>query len=69
MVYSVRLDRSVAPDTTPTKPVPTFADRARQLAKPFGADEALEAWAARMIAESEAFQNRKRKDPIGAFLR
>jgi hypothetical protein len=69
MVYSVRLDRSAAPDTAPPKPVSTFAERARQLAKPFAGDEALEAWAARIIADSEAFQQRKRPDPLGGFLR
>jgi hypothetical protein len=69
MVYSVRLDRSAAPDTTVTKPISTAAERARQLTKPFGADEALDAWTARLIADSEDFQNRKRSDPLGGFLR
>jgi hypothetical protein len=71
MVYSVRLDRSAgaAHEPAPAKPVSTAAERARQLTKPFGADDALDAWAARLIADSEDFQNRKRSDPLGGFLR
>jgi hypothetical protein len=66
MVYSVRLDRSSAP-SAPPKPVSTFEERARQIAKPFGADDSLESWTARMIADSEDFQKRKRSGPLGAF--
>jgi hypothetical protein len=68
MVYSVRLDRSGAPDL-PIKPISTPAERARQLTKPFGTDAALDAWAARLLADSEDFQNRKRSGPFGGFLR
>jgi hypothetical protein len=69
MVYSVRLDRSATPRIIPDgPPQPTASERAKQIAKPFGADDKLEAWAARLIADSEDFQKRKRSDPLGGFL-
>ena len=65
MVYSVRLDR------TAEAPKPEVSDpitRAKQLTKPFGADVALESWAAGLIAAADDFQQSKRTDPLGAFL-
>jgi hypothetical protein len=83
MVYSVRLDRSaVLPTASCAVPMPAVGatagprpassdplNRAKQLTKPFAGDDALDNWAARMIAAADDFQNRKRPDPLGGFLR
>ena len=83
MVYSVRLDRtavlppepSVAPmprvfPTMGSRPAPAdeIVSRAKQLTKPFAGDDALDNWAARMVAAAEDFQKNKRSDPLGGFL-
>lgn len=59
-----------APEPVLGKPVSTFTERAKQIAKPFGADDALEAWTARMIAEADEFQSRRqRSNSLREFLR
>jgi hypothetical protein len=50
----------------PAKPLPL--DRAKQLTKPFAGDDALDSWAAKMLAASEDYQKNKRSDPLGGFL-
>jgi hypothetical protein len=50
------------------EPKPLPIDRAKQLTKPFAGDDALDTWAAKMLADSEAFQSNKRSDPLGGFL-
>ncbi|MDB5611347.1 MAG: hypothetical protein JWP25_8247 [Bradyrhizobium sp.] len=47
------------------EPKPLPIDRAKQLTKPFAGDDALDTWAAKLLADSEAFQSNKRSDPLG----
>lgn len=42
--------------------------RAKDFTKPFGDDEKLDSWAARMVAAADEFTNNKRSDPLGGFL-
>ncbi len=50
-------------------PKPTAIDRARVLTKPFGADDGLETWTAGLLTDADNFQNRKRPDPLGGFIK
>lgn len=69
-MYSAHFGKSAATEaTSPAKPVSSIADRAKQLAKPFAGDAELEAWTARMLADSESYLTRKRPDPLGGFLK
>lgn len=52
----------------PSKTDSNFTDQAKQLTKPFGDDQALSNWAARMLAAADEFQNEKRPDPLGSFI-
>ena len=45
-----------------------YTDQATQLTKPFGDDQALNVWAARMLAAADEVQNKKRPDPLGSFI-
>lgn len=70
-MYSAHFGKSVARDVPEPKPTaPTFSERAKQIAKPFAGDDALEAWTARMIADADEFQSkRQRSNSLREFLR
>lgn len=70
-MYSAHFGKSASREAPETpKPISTFTERAKQIAKPFGTDDALEAWTARMIAEADEFQSkRQRSNSLREFLR
>lgn len=47
---------------------PSAIDRAKKLTAPFGGDDKLDAWTARLIASADDFENRKRPDPFNQFI-